>query len=440
MPVRREVNAATLRRVLIVSPFFPPSNLAGVHRARHLAKFLPAFGWTVTVLSVHPDDYEQALDYDLATLVPRSARMRYVRAAPAWLTRLLGIGDISLRAWSSLSRALRDEVARGVDVVLVTISPNFPAIMAARVARSTGVPLVLDYQDPWVRDVRANVPWWSKSRAAQCIARLMEPRALRWASQITSVSEGTNELIRKRYPTLPRKIFSVMPIGVDPDDFDHIGNESREPKEEQTITLRYVGTIWPSVMETLDAFFASLALLKLRSPLLYARLRIDFIGTTYGPAGSERPQVLELAKRHGIEASVREWPARVPYLGALAAMKSATVILAFGSHEAHYTASKAFLCLLAGPPVLAFFHEHSSVCDIVNAAGRTVLVTFSTEERAGAKATMLASALNTMLVEPDSVPSFQGDALVPYLAATMAGEFADVLERAADQPIDEPWW
>ncbi len=31
--------------VVIVSPYFPPSSLAGVHRARHLAKHLPSFGW-----------------------------------------------------------------------------------------------------------------------------------------------------------------------------------------------------------------------------------------------------------------------------------------------------------------------------------------------------------------------------------------------------------
>ena len=34
-----------MRRCLITSPHFPPSTVAGVHRARHLAKHLPAHGW-----------------------------------------------------------------------------------------------------------------------------------------------------------------------------------------------------------------------------------------------------------------------------------------------------------------------------------------------------------------------------------------------------------
>ena len=33
------------RTCLIVSPYFPPSSLAGVHRARLISRHLPAFGW-----------------------------------------------------------------------------------------------------------------------------------------------------------------------------------------------------------------------------------------------------------------------------------------------------------------------------------------------------------------------------------------------------------
>ena len=32
-----------MRSVVLISPHFPPSTLAGVHRARHMAKHLPAF-------------------------------------------------------------------------------------------------------------------------------------------------------------------------------------------------------------------------------------------------------------------------------------------------------------------------------------------------------------------------------------------------------------
>src|SRR5690242_15138567 len=56
--------------VVILSPHFPPSAVAGVHRARHLAKYLPDAGWTPIVLCVDPIQYEEMIDPALAALVP----------------------------------------------------------------------------------------------------------------------------------------------------------------------------------------------------------------------------------------------------------------------------------------------------------------------------------------------------------------------------------
>ena len=58
------------RRVLIVSPYFPPSTVAGVHRARHLATHLPAAGWEPTVLCVDKAYHTERLDPGLAELLP----------------------------------------------------------------------------------------------------------------------------------------------------------------------------------------------------------------------------------------------------------------------------------------------------------------------------------------------------------------------------------
>lgn len=64
--------ARPARRVVIVAPYFPPSNLAGVHRARLFATHLPKFGWRVQVLSVAPEYYEEPLDRELEQLLPPS--------------------------------------------------------------------------------------------------------------------------------------------------------------------------------------------------------------------------------------------------------------------------------------------------------------------------------------------------------------------------------
>src|SRR5262245_5564133 len=103
---RGQATTVSGQNVVIVSPFFPPSTLAGVHRARHLAKHLPAAGWTPIVLCVDESHHEQRLDPALATLVPDYVEIVKTTALPAWFAHCLGVGDISLRAWWSLRRAL----------------------------------------------------------------------------------------------------------------------------------------------------------------------------------------------------------------------------------------------------------------------------------------------------------------------------------------------
>src|SRR5262249_46547295 len=132
----------SIRTVIIVSPYFPPSTLAGVHRARHLAKHLPAAGWTPIVLCVDESHYEQHLDCDIAALVPKCAQIVKTSALPARLTRALGFGDISLRAWWPLRQALvRLLERRPVDAVLITGSPYYPMLFAPAIKRRFGIPI-----------------------------------------------------------------------------------------------------------------------------------------------------------------------------------------------------------------------------------------------------------------------------------------------------------
>ena len=71
-----------MRRVLMVSPHFPPDTNAATHRVRLLAPHLPARGWEPTVVAVDPRDYEGRLDPALADLVPPWLRVVHARAWP----------------------------------------------------------------------------------------------------------------------------------------------------------------------------------------------------------------------------------------------------------------------------------------------------------------------------------------------------------------------
>jgi len=147
-----------MRRVLFISPHFPPDSSAGTHRVRLLAPHMAAHGWEPTVLTVDPRDYEGRLDPALDASVPRDLRVIRSRAWPASLTRSFGIGDLGLRAYRGLKRHASALLARErFDAVFITIYPTYPALLGPSLKRDYGVAFVLDYQDPWVGSWGATV-------------------------------------------------------------------------------------------------------------------------------------------------------------------------------------------------------------------------------------------------------------------------------------------
>src|SRR6185436_7997604 len=89
-----------MKKIIIVSPHFPPSNLAAVHRTRLFAKHLPSFGWEPIILTVHENFYEEELDSKLMMLVPEKLRIEKVSAFNVTRPRI--IGDIGLRGFFQL--------------------------------------------------------------------------------------------------------------------------------------------------------------------------------------------------------------------------------------------------------------------------------------------------------------------------------------------------
>ena len=69
-----------------------------------------------------------------------------------------------------------------------------------------------------------------------------------------------------------------------------------------------------------------------------------------------------------VPRDARLLPGVLDYLDALAVLARASGILLLGSSERHYTASKLYPALLAKRPILALFHEASSVVSILQAA------------------------------------------------------------------------
>lgn len=426
-----------MKRVLIVSPYFPPSTLAGVHRARILSKHLPAGGWEPIVFCVDHRYHEQRLDNDLAALVPGETRVIKVPAWPTKLSRAVGIGDLGIRGFAGLRRAVHSFLDReGADLLFVTALPGFPLLIGPEVKRRFRIPFIADYQDPWLPRDFELVPAFTKMWTQNRIALVAEPYVLRRADHVTSVSEGTNQLIRSRYPWMPAERFSAVPIGGDAADFEYLRSRERPCPWIRTapnrITISYIGNIWPQAHRTLEALFAAVARLKTERPQLYERLRLIFVGSSNQPVASKAEVVMPFARRAGIAEIVHEEPERVPYLDALNIMVRSDILLMLGSDEPHYTASKFYPSLLAERPVLSLFHEQSSLCSIAETVGGVKLVKFGDATPVTSKIEEIAEAMVAMAEGRAAIRRVDRSKLEPYLGPAIARRFADIFDHVLD--------
>ena len=72
-------------------------------------------------------------------------------------------------------------------------------LLALMIKKEFAVPVVLDFQDPWVSRWGEGQSLFSKSGLSQALARRLEPIAVRTADFITSVSETQNGQLLEGY-------------------------------------------------------------------------------------------------------------------------------------------------------------------------------------------------------------------------------------------------
>jgi hypothetical protein len=430
----------------MVSPHFPPDSTAATHRVRLLAPHMAEHGWEPIVVTVEPDGYEGRLDPDLTTLVPSSLRVVRCRAwSPRW-TRRLGIGDLGLRALPSVLRTSVSLMRRErVDAVFITTYPIYTAVVGPILKRLFSVPFVIDLQDPWVGAWGRLVGGGAsgapdvKSRVTRRLAARLEGPVLRAADAIVAVSAGTYEDILARRPELRTKACAAIPIGGDEADFAIVAGNGRSNgffnRRDGLVHVCSVGTILPMGMDTVRAVLAAAADLRRRRPDLGSRLRLHFFGTSNERSNTPSGRVEPIAREVGVADLVTEHPARVDYLDAVRLQLDADALLLMGSREAHYTASKLYPALLARRPLLALYHDSSSVVDILRRFTRTPtvqLVTFDEEHPAMTRVDAVANALEALIASPAYVANdVDPEVFTEHSARVLAGHLADLLTRVA---------
>jgi hypothetical protein len=436
-----ELPPRPMRKVLIVTPHFPPINAPDMQRTRLALPYLRSFGWEPVVLAVAPEMIEGGVREPLLEQTyPADIRIFRVRGIPPQATRWAGIGSLWLRCGRAL-RAAGDRLLRAERFDLVFFSTTqFDAFsLGPRWKASFGVPYVLDYQDPWIneyyRTTQTTPPGGALKYAfSQWRARRLEPIALRQAGGVVAVSDSYGPTLARQYPWFDAARAVLLPFGASERDValarDHAPAMPIVPSGDGYFHHVYAGRCGPDMSSSLSIVFRAFKKYLAVRPGEAARIRFHFVGTDYAPFPFGREWAMPHARAEGIEAHVTEHCYRVPYFDALHYLTRAEALVAVGSNDPTYSASKIFPYMLARRPMLVVFNRRSPVMAIAEAMKCGLRFGYdsgadieSAAERV-AKEWFFGGRMRTY-VEPER------EVLLPYLAEGMTERLCACFEAAA---------
>lgn len=344
------------KRLLIVSPHFAPVNAPDMQRVRVALPYFIEAGWEVTVLTVDDPTPTAPLEPELEATVPAAVRVVRTHCCSRRWTGLLGVNNVALRSLPFLFlTGCRLLGGRRYDVVYFSTT-MFIVLPFGRLWKMlTGVPYVIDLQDPWITDYyeRPGAPpppgGW-KYRFAQGLGRLLEGWTMHGAAGLLAVSAAYLDTLRRRYPSLRHTPAIELPFGSPDSDLAHLrATLARRPTllPAGGTRLAFAGALGPGQLAAVEVLFAGLAEARRAG----TQVTVHFFGTSYDPAA--RQVTLALAASYGLQDCVHEQPGRLRYFDALQVTLEADANLLLGSTDLAFTPSKVLAVLAAGRPVLA---------------------------------------------------------------------------------------
>lgn len=279
--------------MLVVAYYYPPMGLSGVLRIAKFTKYLHNHGWDPTVLTVGDVGYF-AYDYSLLeevleagvnvertrTLDPlRLLRRKGTIAMPAdGRKRLMsGISHVFLQpdnkiGWKryAVKRAMELAKEEEFDVILATAPPFTGFLVGHELQRQLGIPLVVDYRDPWLdnRDYFYATPF-HKGYAAG-----LEETVLKNADAVVVINRKIKERLIARYPFLTHEGVHIIPSGYDPQDFRIAARYPMTRGRKMRFT--YAGLF--DSRRTPRTFFMALAKIFAQHPETRDEIEVNIVG------------------------------------------------------------------------------------------------------------------------------------------------------------------
>ena len=441
-----ECHLCRVKKVLILTYYWPPSGGAGVQRWLKFVKYLQEFGWEPVVYTAENGEYP-VLDDSLFKDIPKgitilkqpiwepyqlykkvigqkkdqrvvsgflqeNGKKRLGHKVSLWLRGNVFIPD-ARRFWirpsiSYLSKWLQDHP---VDLIVSTGPPHSMHLIGLGLKLKTGLPWLADFRDPWVNIDFAgdlSMSTWAKNRNV-----FLEKKVLQTADQVVVVSE----LMAEEFRSKTSKPVAVITNGYDPDDFDI--PDSLLPHDGK-FSIVHTGSL--NDRRNHPELWESIARLRKENPAFKVSCVIRLIGKN------------DFSVRQRIEQAglleCTEWVDYMPHAQIIAEQKSAAVLLLsinnYGNEEKGFFSPKATLTgklfeyLAAQRPVLMVGPEDGQAAEVLAINPMHRIVGFGKTEA-------MYHALKSMYEQRNTLQWMQADER--FSRKTLTGELVKLLEQ-----------
>lgn len=245
-----------MKKVLIISYYWPPTGGSGVQRWVKFAKYLPEEGWQPVIYT--PENPEQlVLDRTLEAEIPKETEVIKTKITEPYalyrkFLRKSGHSDeaVEVNPVNAQNKTLAQKAAmwvRGnlfrpdprclwigpsvrylkkylkdhpVDIIVSTGPPQSMHLIGRKLSRATGIPWIADFRDPWTKIFYFK--HLSMTRATLRWHKRMEKKVLDDASAVVAVSP----LVQQEFQAMTQTPVELITNGFDECDF--AGEKCRE--------------------------------------------------------------------------------------------------------------------------------------------------------------------------------------------------------------------
>jgi len=373
----------TNRRVLIITYYFPPISSGGTFRLLKFAKYLPEFGWDPIVVCARPTE-DDHIDHDLTAELPQSVIVERVghfhpkQIEKGLLTLWKILWKLRLRAvaarlepykvlqwlppdpyltWiAPVFRTAKSLVHQyRPDLIVTSAPPHSVHLIGLWLKRTTDLPWVADFRDPWSQNPFVHFP----TKLHANLAGRMEKAVFSHADHIITVTKSmTDQMSSSSNGKYACKI-STIENGFDAVDFEQLRATHRR---SEALHIAYVGSLYG--IQRADLFLACVDRLIESNQIPAEHLLVELIGK----------DGTGIVAEYEDRVWFRHTPPQ-PHAQALHAMASADLLLLLVPPGASYIHSgKLFEYLGACRPILALAPLNSEAAQVVLAAHAGVVV------------------------------------------------------------------